>query len=665
MKKQVLLFLTFSFVFVFSCKKDSFQPLQQETTNQSKQFKRYNWSEKERKFFSLENQLRKNIKARSGAGHLYHHRLVDVYNLIAEQNQDKHFVEYLLIDVGTPLWIEAMVYSHHDIAENAVAIPLVRDGENKINGVIVYHEKPDGTKIIEGKTRKQLIDTLTSESLSSDRLKSQLGYLKWMIGYEKYLFGQSGDDLQNAICIIKRDYNASLQLPPPPPGSEPCIGVYVPMCVHFGTNTWWFGGLNNIPPHLDHDHDGIPNDEDPDFLHLNMSQEDFERLVRQWWDEHYPDDDYDDFWEQDWNEIDWDNEEWGDWDFWDELEDLWDSIMDLFDQDQDHDQFPYGEDHGDNEPPCPWDDPFSGGSSVDERTINCGYFMIWPDCVHDAWWEFAYGDDCGTATGNYLMNYYEANLENIISWQEFQYVIAQSNPVITLCGDYPINYQIYQLVSNYLIQNSGCYDNTYLELSANQFYIWTLQFNYDLPEQLAYKALQFSIDNCGSPDSYEFIEFVFSQIDEISEFKWERFEELYNLVNNDPNFLVNCTNNPTNPPHDVNWWSEIASFVPSQEVIDIVENLGGGSKIQSIQNATGTRINLDYFPVQINQLPNGFFSPNEFLVYIRLNINSFVGNSTLFTPYSQSDHDIWVSSNPYKSVISIDIFPDNGSVVTS
>ena len=89
---------------------------------------------------------------------------------------------------------------------------------------------------------------------------------------------------------------------------------------------------------------------------------------------------------------------------------------------------------------------------------------------------------------------------------------------------------------------------------------------------------------------------------------------------------------------------------------------------------------MDYFPVTVNLMPliNGkVATPEQFLEYIRKNINTFVNTDySKFDAYKYSDVDDtnrWNSSNPKNAVVAIDIgslwgtgiLDDNGSVIVS
>lgn len=93
-------------------------------------------------------------------------------------------------------------------------------------------------------------------------------------------------------------------------------------------------------------------------------------------------------------------------------------------------------------------------------------------------------------------------------------------------------------------------------------------------------------------------------------------------------------------------------------------------KIQSINDALSTTVNIDYYSVDINKLPNNFSSPEQLLHHIRTNINDFVFSYFAeFQPYKWygiNDYNLWNSSNPLNSIIAINIQgPDNGSVIVT
>lgn len=101
------------------------------------------------------------------------------------------------------------------------------------------------------------------------------------------------------------------------------------------------------------------------------------------------------------------------------------------------------------------------------------------------------------------------------------------------------------------------------------------------------------------------------------------------------------------------------------------------ARVQKINDAYSTVVNMDYFPVTVTELPvlNGKkLSPEEFLQYIRKNINTLVNTDlSRFEPYNAygvNDVNLWNSNNPLGAIVGIDIgkyygMDNNGSVIVS
>jgi hypothetical protein len=174
--------------------------------------------------------------------------------------------------------------------------------------------------------------------------------------------------------------------------------------------------------------------------------------------------------------------------------------------------------------------------------------------------------------------------------------------------------------------------------------------------------------NNSDPNAIGFASFAISLMMEDSEIRWDRLEELYNLVNNDPNSLIEtCLN--SNSLFPLSFWSELASFTPPAVVIDKINSLSGDWEIQDIEDASGNRVNLDYFPIKITTLPEKSpgvrYTADEFLAYIRKHINDFAIKEGTHFDAIPGDENLWLSDNPLTAVISITINPDDGSVITS
>lgn len=170
-----------------------------------------------------------------------------------------------------------------------------------------------------------------------------------------------------------------------------------------------------------------------------------------------------------------------------------------------------------------------------------------------------------------------------------------------------------------------------------------------------------------SKEAMDFLDYALDLMETDREIKWDRLEELFELVENDPNALVrDCITGQSNQA--LAFWADLASFTPPPVVMDRINSLPGGVwQVQDISNASSKKVNFDYFPVRIDRLPtvNGAtVSADAFLNHIRRNINDFTDGSD-FNPFSEADAVLWNSTNPLTTVISIEIFPDNGSVINS
>lgn len=157
---------------------------------------------------------------------------------------------------------------------------------------------------------------------------------------------------------------------------------------------------------------------------------------------------------------------------------------------------------------------------------------------------------------------------------------------------------------------------------------------------------------------------------------WDRFVEFHNLfITENPNALLEAC--AINGDYSLSFWSDLATFIPPQTVLDRIESLGEDWRVQYFQTPTAApNINFDYFPVEITQMPfiNGVsgarYTPEAFFTYFRKNINNFVDtDNSSFDPYSQYDANLWQTNNPLTTVITIDIdFPgldigDDGTII--
>ncbi len=126
-------------------------------------------------------------------------------------------------------------------------------------------------------------------------------------------------------------------------------------------------------------------------------------------------------------------------------------------------------------------------------------------------------------------------------------------------------------------------------------------------------------------------------------------------------------------------WQTLAQHEAPSSVQNKVNNLPSSFfnnfEIQSLEDANGIVVNMDYFPVTISTLPNNpitgqQYTADEFLDYFRRNINDFVdGSGSSFEPYCeipsmcQTETDLWNSNNPLGAVVYINIPADDGVII--
>lgn len=157
------------------------------------------------------------------------------------------------------------------------------------------------------------------------------------------------------------------------------------------------------------------------------------------------------------------------------------------------------------------------------------------------------------------------------------------------------------------------------------------------------------------------------------------------LVNNSHG-LIDFSNIPCPTKES---WLQLATFIPDNACIEklntVVSNgaiIGAGgagiirtrdvAKIQNINNAYSAITNMDYYPIKVTSLPvinQHQLSPDEFLQYIRKNMNYFVDTAIssfrAYSHYGIDDNSLWNSSNPNSAIVSISIPFNSGSVITS
>jgi hypothetical protein len=169
------------------------------------------------------------------------------------------------------------------------------------------------------------------------------------------------------------------------------------------------------------------------------------------------------------------------------------------------------------------------------------------------------------------------------------------------------------------------------------------------------KIWDFIQENDLDETSKDYVSLFFDMKDEDSDYKWERFGELWGLVGDNADALVTGCG-----PSRIADWAYVANYKLSGPALERIENSGFWA-VQGIDNANNTvgkRVNLDYFSVEIEQPPiiNGTrLTPQETFDYFRKNINNFADK---FTPHSPLDASIWQSNNPLTAVMGITMMGD-------
>lgn len=206
-------------------------------------------------------------------------------------------------------------------------------------------------------------------------------------------------------------------------------------------------------------------------------------------------------------------------------------------------------------------------------------------------------------------------------------------------------------------------------------------FNFDEEEEaiLMEKGLPsdlkiFLDENNHSEDAREYVDVFVDLLVNDSEYVWDRFKELYELLEDNPEaFIENCFDNPA----DISNWNDLLAFDVPQNCLDRLTNEGLGN--QPLEFGNANTVNLDYYSITFNNLPNRpdgtpFSTIEEFFNYFRTHINDFIDlEISVFDYYTNSgnnDESLWLSNNPITTLFSIDIpilgpIADDGMVICS
>ena len=382
-----IFYLSCILILIVSCKKDSDLKIQEDRKVSSVLFQRYDWSEQELKFFSLENDISDKSNSRSAQKTLFHPLLIESYNEIALQNEEYSFVDSIMYEFGYPLWSKSYIYHNRNSDQNLTIIPLVVDNEEKISGIVTVHkQKNEGLDkfIINGISRQELLEN----HIDSSDYRKKCSIIEWTFQYQNWLYdGEADYDLEGSYCDCFENSSGDGEQDEQG-GSEDCIWRILYICSDLNTQTSWVSGAKNIPLHLDHDQDGIYNWDDQDWHDLeqrfSVTQKGFEEQVFDWWEENYYEEhgEYDQFWD-----------EWGDGgqdvgEFWSDVQDIWDSFWDWIDDafgNEPYDDIYY--EPSDHNYGC-YDDWVTNGKKAESRTIRCEWYYVL-DCGDEGgnWWD--------------------------------------------------------------------------------------------------------------------------------------------------------------------------------------------------------------------------------------------------------------------------------------
>ena len=160
----------------------------------------------------------------------------------------------------------------------------------------------------------------------------------------------------------------------------------------------------------------------------------------------------------------------------------------------------------------------------------------------------------------------------------------------------------------------------------------------------------------------------------------DRIALLQSILDQDPYFLIPCDY--------LSQFQAMGSFQAPQPVRDRLNTLNNAYEtwlaqngfapstepefnLLMLDNAAGTVVNCDYFPIKITVLPtiNGVqWTPQQVFEYFKNNINSVINTSIAeFEPYEDlvvNDETLWNSANPFTALLHIDMI-DDGSVIIS
>lgn len=288
--------------------------------------------------------------------------MIEVYNSLAVKNEDDKFVSNLILGMGYPMWNKSFIYENKKINEDLILIPLVKGNDTKVSGIIT------ATRVKQGRYEGEYIINAMSRNVALGKGKNEVNnygrcsYLKGFRTFDKAIFSFKDSEIEEEglACGCNEIDN-----PPSVLTGGDCMWSVVTVCSDTETQVTWVATTSRLPPHLDHDRDGIPNEEDQDWYEFSqrhdINQDEFEQIIGDWWEQ------------IDYDQYEFDNDQY----LYDEfLEDLYNEFMD--------DRFPEENPNDDDDQPqcCAsiFDDwGLFGGDALlqgDTRDIICNDFYV-------------------------------------------------------------------------------------------------------------------------------------------------------------------------------------------------------------------------------------------------------------------------------------------------
>ncbi|MCQ0112474.1 hypothetical protein [Zhouia amylolytica] len=293
----------------------------------------------------------------------------------------------------------------------------------------------------------------------------------------------------------------------------------------------------------------------------------------------------------------------------------------------------------------------------------------WENGQHGAWHLATANCTPGFIQSVTVNVYYEVNQFNQLTMGDYVTLDGEivsgtgssgspggSTPILMLDDDENVYVQCEVIIDSF--QNLGILGIEENWLRNNLWYAQKL-FDFLNPELFSPKAKEFAIQ---------------AMRDQMSGYSINLFEGFLNhLLEENPFKIIEIDCN------QIQKWQALAQHIAPQSIQNKIDNLPSSFfnnfEIQSLEDANGTIVNLDYFGVNISNLPNDpntgqQFNPDGFLDYIRRHFNNFIEGST-FEPYCEissmceTETNLWNSSNPLSSIIYIDIPMDDGVVICS